>query len=836
MRYIFLILLFAGLKLSAQVMQIIPDKARVWVTLPQVSGTKNVSVNGLSSPYTGWPWLIDQDKTTSLDTEFPLQENSYTGDTVYVVYPNKHFVNHFNEDGGTTRERVYFYDCFLLQDALFTGSQARLVEGIYFPEQSYKSIKVQVGTTAGSYYMQSDTLDLRNLTTLGDSLIIRCWSVGVQDLTTIFLPDSAEGGDFKEITITYAREDTIDIRKYRAEGVLEITNPQATNMYIYPPLHGTGNFTLFDISGNVYLQNDLDLTGVTEYLGGVVNLDANGNTPTKKLLFDGTVTNNNVITTFDMGGGRWKDTIDLRAFKNITAQIQLDANPNIEHVLWPTGATAFGGVNFTTGNGVDSMDFSVIGDNVITGSFLLTGVNVKSIIFPASNIAPINVVHSGTQVDTLDLSGLTGLGTATYSLSNGVTSISASTYQKRIIFPASDNYVQVTLSDLTTMDTIDITPLNKCVKLDLDDMLGLDRLIFDEASDFDYMVNFTVTDCGDTWNDDDTLDLSRLNFTSIAADMTIEIGNQDQLKRIILPPINGNLIENFHLFDMPNIDTLDFANVTANKVEETAHFDLAGVTRVENMFSSTRNIRNLRFLTDADTIDISGLTNLGNSGYFEFQSYTPGNLKKIIMPSSNSSTSQFYQAFIINTGIDTLDFTVFNRLTGRMDISDNSSLVKIKFNPTIISTVTKSHLEFNDNDLDSLDISMLTYLGNSFVSGSILDVSGNSNLNYISLPTANGHLATYDLSSCDLEYVDFTSLSQMTNGNSRQFLLQDNSMTAAEVNHILVDLDGLSSGGYTGRVINIAGTNAAPDGSSGGYDGLTAKSNLQTKGFTVTTN
>ncbi|MCJ7802748.1 MAG: hypothetical protein MUP82_10375 [Candidatus Marinimicrobia bacterium] len=43
-------------------------------------------------------------------------------------------------------------------------------------------------------------------------------------------------------------------------------------------------------------------------------------------------------------------------------------------------------------------------------------------------------------------------------------------------------------------------------------------------------------------------------------------------------------------------------------------------------------------------------------------------------------------------------------------------------------------------------------------------------------------------------------------------------------------------GNYTGRFINIAGTNAAPDGTSGGFDGLTAKTNLQGKGFAVITN
>jgi hypothetical protein len=66
-------------------------------------------------------------------------------------------------------------------------------------------------------------------------------------------------------------------------------------------------------------------------------------------------------------------------------------------------------------------------------------------------------------------------------------------------------------------------------------------------------------------------------------------------------------------------------------------------------------------------------------------------------------------------------------------------------------------------------------------------------------------------------------------------------MTAAEVNHILVDLANLVSGegvggDYTGRRIYMYGTNAAPDSSSGGYDGLTAKANLQAKGITVNTN
>jgi hypothetical protein len=64
-------------------------------------------------------------------------------------------------------------------------------------------------------------------------------------------------------------------------------------------------------------------------------------------------------------------------------------------------------------------------------------------------------------------------------------------------------------------------------------------------------------------------------------------------------------------------------------------------------------------------------------------------------------------------------------------------------------------------------------------------------------------------------------------------------MAVADVNHILVDLYSLVSGepgggSYTGRVINIGGTNADPDSSSGGYNGTAAKTSLEGKGITVT--
>lgn len=81
---------------------------------------------------------------------------------------------------------------------------------------------------------------------------------------------------------------------------------------------------------------------------------------------------------------------------------------------------------------------------------------------------------------------------------------------------------------------------------------------------------------------------------------------------------------------------------------------------------------------------------------------------------------------------------------------------------------------------------------------------------------------------------DFAIGGMHMNGNNSTLLINNNNMSVADVNHILYDLDSTSASGYTGRVINIGGTNADPDSSSGGYDGLAAKAALEGKGFTIT--
>jgi uncharacterized protein (TIGR02145 family) len=63
--------------------------------------------------------------------------------------------------------------------------------------------------------------------------------------------------------------------------------------------------------------------------------------------------------------------------------------------------------------------------------------------------------------------------------------------------------------------------------------------------------------------------------------------------------------------------------------------------------------------------------------------------------------------------------------------------------------------------------------------------------------------------------------------------LDDNAMTAAQVNKILYDLDAAITSCSGTKYISIGGTNATPDSSSGGFDGCAAKASLEAKGFTV---
>jgi hypothetical protein len=175
-----------------------------------------------------------------------------------------------------------------------------------------------------------------------------------------------------------------------------------------------------------------------------------------------------------------------------------------------------------------------------------------------------------------------------------------------------------------------------------------------------------------------------------------------------------------------------------------------------------------------------------------------------------------------------IDISGFSGFAGGLAVYNNPNLTSVT-NPTSSGIITGYNVD-SCNITGTLDVSGLSGLGGAF------DAGGNVNLTKINNPTSTQTFSAYRAASCDLGYFSLLTLTNLTESNNVDINLSNNSMTVIEVNHYLEDFDTLSTGAFTGRTINIAGTNAAPDGSSGGFDGLTAKANLIAKGFTVTTN
>lgn len=216
------------------------------------------------------------------------------------------------------------------------------------------------------------------------------------------------------------------------------------------------------------------------------------------------------------------------------------------------------------------------------------------------------------------------------------------------------------------------------------------------------------------------------------------------------------------------------------------------------------------------TLNLSMLSGLGG----QIRLGVNPNLTAVTFPTSSVATSEFFIQQCDLTG--TLDFS---GMTGDHDdfrVFTNSSLTAIT-NPST-SFIMEMYSAHSCDLTGTLDMTPISNFAVDF------DVHGNSNLTDITNPSTSTVLTDYLANSCDLGYIDFTVFSGTNDDINIQ--LGNNNMTAAEVNEILVNLDDT---GWIDGTLNIAGTNAAPDGTSGGFDGLTAKTNLIAKWTSITT-
>jgi len=223
--------------------------------------------------------------------------------------------------------------------------------------------------------------------------------------------------------------------------------------------------------------------------------------------------------------------------------------------------------------------------------------------------------------------------------------------------------------------------------------------------------------------------------------------------------------------------------------------------------------------------DVSMFPNLG--GDFRLQNNSE------LTGVTHTASTQLFTVYYANSCnlIGNHDVSMFPNLGGNFRIYSNSALTGITH--TASTQTFSDYWVFNCNLIGNHDVSMFPNLGGIFF------IYSNPLLTSVTHTASTQVFTYYYANSCNLGYVDFKPLSGTTFNSGSGIRLYDNNMSVTDVNHILVDLSVITVGnsGWTGSTIDISGTNAAPDSSSGGFDGIAAISTLTgvTNNWTVIT-
>jgi hypothetical protein len=309
--------------------------------------------------------------------------------------------------------------------------------------------------------------------------------------------------------------------------------------------------------------------------------------------------------------------------------------------------------------------------------------------------------------------------------------------------------------------------------------------------------------------DINTQEVTSIDITNLTHIASLIAGQNSNLSSVTLP--TGN--------------SVTWSDLQLNNCALSGNFDMSAISMpASTLLQNNTSLTMITFPSTgmctqfrADNCDLTGTIDFsGIDLYGNIQVQSNSNLTGITFGTSSGATSNF-QAF--NCGLTgTLDYSALD-CTGSIVISGNS-LTGITYTSTAAGVILTCGL----NDFTSLDISGYT----GIVS---FNCSTCTSLTTLTLPASSGSIYDMRMQACDLPYVDFTNLTFASNVDFRMF---NNSMTAAEVNCVLEDLDATFPNSGTGK-IRIEGTNAAPDGSAGGCNGTAAAANLASEGYNVTT-
>lgn len=312
-----------------------------------------------------------------------------------------------------------------------------------------------------------------------------------------------------------------------------------------------------------------------------------------------------------------------------------------------------------------------------------------------------------------------------------------------------------------------------------------------------------------------------------------------------IEPINFDNIQVFNI-DETGISSLDLTKLVLNAAgtRRTAMGDCPNLTSITwPANNQPLNINSFNFTNQNSFAALAGLIDFSKwvggirEMYCNYGATTTNvndNVTEIRLPPSsnlqhnygNFNNADFNPAFpMLFTG---RQLTVRNMLRiTNLPITDNA--------PTTSVAASSSNIVNNPNLTGVLNLRWYKGRGGLRVTACPL-VTG------LILPVGNsgsfGDWAFMDFSGF---YIDFSVWPNCLKTENRDFSFKDNTMSTAVVNHILVDLAAIAlletpGGDFVNRRILCDGTNAAPDGGSGGFNGLQAISDLNSRGIIVVSN
>lgn len=163
--------------------------------------------------------------------------------------------------------------------------------------------------------------------------------------------------------------------------------------------------------------------------------------------------------------------------------------------------------------------------------------------------------------------------------------------------------------------------------------------------------------------------------------------------------------------------------------------------------------------------------------------------------------------------ITSVDFSD-DKISGKFDASTLVNCTLLRLQDNVITSFTGAVTSASMTEIDlsnnpgllTADLSGYTNLGG------ILNLSDCSiGPGGLSLPSSNQAFTSFDLSGNSLGYINLGVLTNLGGVNGSTVNLADMGLTQNQVNSYIIDLNRIMPTGYTGRVIQIDGTNSAPN-------------------------